>query len=133
MEYLKVECNKLLEKMKNKTNIPSSSLNKNIDKEKRKENLDSLVLNGGGDQDTPINDRNSNNIPQLESNQLPLEGDQVLNDSSKINLSNEPIDWDQYPLPDDGFWERRIDKKTGKVKINNSFNFFKNNNSYLFI
>lgn len=29
--------------------------------------------------------------------------------------SDEDIDWDTFPLPDDGIWERRYDKKSGKV------------------
>jgi hypothetical protein len=39
---------------------------------------------------------------------------------SKPNLlplasKEETIDWDTYPLPEDGIWERRYDKRTGKV------------------
>jgi hypothetical protein len=33
------------------------------------------------------------------------------------SLSEEVIDWDTHPLPEDGIWERRYDKRTGKVPI----------------
>lgn len=33
----------------------------------------------------------------------------------QLASKDEAIDWDTYPLPEDGIWERRYDKRTGKV------------------
>ena len=31
--------------------------------------------------------------------------------------AEEQIDWDTYPLPEGGKWQRRVDKKTGRVSF----------------
>jgi hypothetical protein len=39
-------------------------------------------------------------------------------DDTSLSLQSEGvegIDWDTYPLPEQGKWQRRVDKKTGRV------------------
>lgn len=132
MEYFKTECNKLLEKLKVKE-VPLSSSRKNSGKEKTKDNLvdsknetkkvDPVSTVVGGDQDMP-NVPDSNKTPLLEPQQSQQSQSQQPVRLSTDLSANEVIDWDQYPLPDDGFWERRIDKKSGKVIFHLFIYFF---------
>jgi hypothetical protein len=80
-------------------------------------------LTGTKSEPAPVSRRNS--LEDADGDQAMgtnSESDPKLLSHSPAKMTLEPvpsevevIDWDTYPLPEDGIWERRYDKKTGKV------------------
>ncbi len=112
LDYFKAECLKRLE-----NGLPS-----------RKNSQDTSRVNDSGNDDLQnkppsrkgsLNKVNEREVDELETqSQRPMVPSAALPPPPSLETPiTEPIDWDTYPLPPDGFWEIRIDKKTGKVSF----------------
>lgn len=114
MDYLKSECNKILEKLKNpppgtnngqqqQSSSSSGSINsarKNNDKEKIQNDQKNEEKKGSGDESNVGvggGDESVGNQNMLKS-QRPQ--DRLSNDTLQPNIPLDTIDWDQYPSPD---------------------------------
>ena len=101
MDCFKSECQKIL------SSDCTPSVSRKTSHTEQQEHQQEEQVEKTVEDDKPIEENVSD--PKLLSHspaQLQLE---------QLASKDEVIDWDTYPLPEDGIWERRYDKRTGKV------------------